>query len=58
MSEEAERLVGCCGLYCGKCGVYGGGVIAKTAEQLKELIDAHGFARLLPLLGSMGFSFE
>jgi len=58
MTEQSERLVSCCGLYCGNCGIYKGRIIASIAEDLKELIVAHGFPHWVPHLKKADFSFE
>ena len=39
MTEQAERLVSCCGLYCGTCAFFHDSQIKKTAKHLKKLLD-------------------
>ncbi len=54
---EAKKLIGYCGIYCGGCGMYKGRIIAKVADDLKELIEAHGYPVWVPEFGGIDFNF-
>jgi hypothetical protein len=47
-----------CGGFCGTCGVFRGSMIAQTAADLKELIDAHRLAGWVPKAEHIDFSFD
>ena len=55
--DEAKKLLGYCGIYCGKCGMYKGRIIAKVADDLKELIETHGYPEWVPQFGGIDFKF-
>jgi len=55
--NEAKKLIGYCGIYCGKCGMYKGRIIAKVADDLKELIGTHGYPEWVPKFGGIDFKF-
>jgi len=59
MADVAEpgELVTYCGGFCSNCGMCKGRVIARVAADLKELIDAHGFAEWVPVYEDIDFSF-
>jgi len=46
---DAKSLVGYCGLYCGACGIYQGR-IKQAVENLKQVIGAYGFDKMMPEL--------
>jgi len=39
--NEAKKLVGYCGIYCGSCGMYRGRIYAKIAQEFWEIIKAY-----------------
>ena len=41
--NEAKKLVGYCGIYCGTCGMYRGRIYAKIAQEFLEVIRAAGY---------------
>jgi hypothetical protein len=41
--NEAKKLIGYCGIYCGSCGMYGGRIYAKIAQEFLEVIQAAGY---------------
>lgn len=57
-TEQAKKLAGYCGLYCGTCGVYKGRIVAKIAADFRELIAAHEFAEWVPKYEKIDFSFD
>jgi len=46
---NAKSLVGYCGLYCGACGIYQRR-IKQAVENLKQIIGAYGFDKMMPEL--------
>lgn len=42
-------MVGYCGLYCGACGIYQG-KIEQAVENLRKVIGAYGFDKMMPEL--------
>jgi len=38
--NEAKKLIGYCGIYCGSCGMYRGRIYAKIAQEFLEVIKA------------------
>ena len=38
--NEAKKLIGYCGIYCGACGMYRGRIYAKIAQEFLEIIKA------------------
>lgn len=56
-TTEIKKLVGYCGIYCGGCGMYKGRIIAKVADDLKELIEAHKYPEWVPKFGGIDFKF-
>lgn len=55
--NQAKGLIGYCGIYCGGCGMYRGRIIAKVAQDLKELIEAHKYPEWVPEFGGIDFKF-
>lgn len=49
MVMNAKSLVGYCGLYCGACGIYQRR-IKQAVENLKQIIGAYGFDKMMPEL--------
>ena len=41
--NEAKKLVGYCGIYCGSCGMFRGRIYAKLAQEFLEVIIAAGY---------------
>ncbi len=54
---DAKSLVGYCGLYCGACGIYQGG-IKQAVENLKQVIGACGFDKMVPELAKWAPSLQ
>jgi hypothetical protein len=55
--SDAKQLIAPCGIDCGGCGMYRGRIIARVADNLKELIDAHGHAEWVPEFGGIDFDY-
>jgi hypothetical protein len=41
--QEAKKLVGYCGIYCGSCGMYKGRIYAQLAQELLEILKTAGY---------------
>lgn len=57
MVENPRKLAGYCGLYCGACGIYQGR-IKQAVENLRSVIKAYGFDRIMPELAKWEPAFE
>ncbi len=57
MVENPRKLAGYCGLYCGACGIYQGR-IKQAVENLRSVIKAYGFDKIMPELAKWESSFE
>ena len=47
--NEAKKLIGYCGIYCGSCGMYRGRIYAKIAQEFLEVIKAAGYPEELTI---------
>ena len=47
--NEAKKLIGYCGIYCGTCGMYKGRIYAKIAQEFLEVIKAAGYPEELTI---------
>jgi len=41
--NEAKKLIGYCGIYCGSCGMFRGRIYSKIAQDFLEVIKAAGY---------------
>jgi hypothetical protein len=57
LKESQKSLVGCCGLYCGGCGIYQGR-IKQAVENLRCVIGAYGFDKIMPELAKWEPAFQ
>lgn len=57
MVESAENLIGYCGLYCSACGIRQGR-IKHAVENLRKVIGAYGFDKIMPELAKWETSFQ
>jgi hypothetical protein len=54
---EPKTLIAHCGIYCGGCGMYRGRIIARIADDLKKLTEAHRYPEWVPKFGGIDFDF-
>ena len=54
--KDPSSLVGYCGLYCNACGIHQG-KIKTAAKNLRDIIAAYGFDKLMPELAKWEPSF-
>jgi len=53
--NEAERLIGYCGAYCGECGLYKGRIYATVAQEFLEITKAAEYSDWLPKFVKLDF---
>ncbi len=41
--NEAKKMIGYCGIFCGTCGMFRGRIYAKIAQEFLEVIKAAGY---------------
>jgi len=57
LASSSKNLVGYCGLYCGACGIYQGR-IKQAVENLRKVIGAYGFDKMMPELAKWESSLQ
>jgi hypothetical protein len=57
LTNVPKNLVGFCGLYCGTCGIHQGR-IKQAVENLRNMIGAYGFDKIIPELAKYEPSFK
>jgi hypothetical protein len=57
LDKSARDIIGYCGLYCDACGIRQGR-IKKAVENLRNVIGAYGFDKIMPELAKWEPSFQ
>ncbi|MDH5684027.1 MAG: DUF3795 domain-containing protein [candidate division WOR-3 bacterium] len=56
--NEAKKMVGYCGAFCGDCGMYKGRIYAMVAQELLEIIKSAGYSDWLPKAVQLDFNYD
>lgn len=56
--DDAKKLIGYCGAYCGECGMYRGRIYAMVAREFLEILKASDYPDWLPKFVKLDFNFE